>query len=42
MIAAISLGAWIAVIICGRLLTFYRPATCQAKQEALLLTCDPR
>ena len=25
VIAATSLGAWIAVLICGRLLTFYRP-----------------
>lgn len=42
VIAAISLGAWIAVIICGRMLTFYRPGACQAKQETVLLTCDPR
>ena len=26
VIAAISLSAWVSVIICGRLLTFYRPA----------------
>ena len=42
VIAAISLGAWIAVIVCGRMLTFYRPAVCQTKQDTLLLTCDPR
>jgi hypothetical protein len=42
VIAAISLGAWIAVIICGRMITFYRPSTCQATQVTLLLTCDPR
>ena len=31
VIAAISLGAWITVIVCGRLITFYRPAPCSAK-----------
>ena len=25
VIAGTSLGAWVAVLICGRLLTFYRP-----------------
>jgi hypothetical protein len=25
LIAGTSLGAWIGVLICGRLLTFYRP-----------------
>jgi hypothetical protein len=25
LIAGTSLGAWVAVLICGRLLTFYRP-----------------
>jgi hypothetical protein len=42
VIAAISLSAWVAVIICGRLLTFYRPGPCQGAQTNLLLTCDPR
>jgi hypothetical protein len=41
VIAAISLCAWIAVITCGRLLTFYRPAPCEGQQTNLLLTCDP-
>jgi hypothetical protein len=25
LIAAVSLGAWVSVLVCGRLLTFYRP-----------------
>ncbi len=43
VIAAISLSAWIAVIICGRLLTFYRPVPCDVAGGSveLLLTCDP-
>jgi hypothetical protein len=41
VIAAISLSAWVAVIICGRLLTFYRPGPCRGPQTTLLLTCDP-
>jgi hypothetical protein len=40
-IAAISLCAWIGVITCGRLLTFYRPATCIGQQTQLLLDCEP-
>ena len=45
VIAAISLCAWIAVIICGRLITFYRPVGCETsdiRQAPLLLTCAPR
>jgi hypothetical protein len=41
VIAAISLSAWIGVIICGRLITFYRPGPCAAPQTNVLLTCDP-
>jgi hypothetical protein len=42
VIAAISLCAWMGVIIGGRLLTFYRPAPCfDVPQETLLLTCEP-
>jgi len=40
-IAAISLCAWLGVITCGRLLTFYRPAPCVGSQTALLLDCQP-
>jgi hypothetical protein len=41
LIAAISLCAWIGVIIGGRLLTFYRPGPCDGVQASLLLTCAP-
>lgn len=41
VIAAISLGAWISVITCGRLLTFYRPAPCSPQESGLLLQCSP-
>ena len=41
IIAAISLGAWISVITCGRLLTFYRPAPCDPQVSSLLLQCSP-
>ena len=41
VIAAISLGAWIMVITCGRLLTFYRPAPCPQHVTGLLLQCSP-
>jgi hypothetical protein len=40
-IAAISLCAWLGVITCGRLLTFYRPPPCIGQQSALLLDCFP-
>ena len=41
VIAAISLCAWMAVIVGGRLLTFFRPGECIGEQTALLLTCVP-
>jgi hypothetical protein len=41
IIAAISLCAWMGVIVGGRLLTFYRPGECIGAQTALLLTCQP-
>jgi len=41
VIAAISLCAWMGVIVGGRLLTFYRPGECIGAQTALLLTCQP-
>ena len=40
VIAVVSLCAWIAVIVCGRMLTFYRPGDCVG-ELGLLLTCDP-
>ena len=41
LIAAISLSAWVLVIICGRMLTFYRPAPCIGQQASILLQCAP-
>ena len=41
IIAAISLCAWITVIICGRLITFYRPGACPGPQTSVMLTCAP-
>jgi hypothetical protein len=40
VIAAISLGAWIAVIVFGRLLTWYRPFEC-GPDPGWLLDCTP-
>jgi hypothetical protein len=41
IIAAISLSAWVAVIICGRMLTFFRPFECDPGNTQILLTCTP-
>ena len=41
LVAAISLTAWVMVIICGRLITFYRPAACAGVQTSVLLQCFP-
>jgi hypothetical protein len=41
LIAAISLCAWVSVIVCGRMITFYRPAPCSGQQSGLLLQCAP-
>jgi len=42
LIAAISLGAWITVIVAGRLITFYRPAPCSPDEAAAwVLQCSP-
>ena len=39
-IALVSLCAWMTVIVCGRMLTFYRPGGC-IEPPGLLLTCEP-
>ena len=39
--AAISLSLWIAVIVCGRLLTFFRPGDCPASGPGLIADCTP-
>jgi hypothetical protein len=41
VIAAISLSAWVTVIICGRLITFFRPFECEPDTAQILLTCTP-
>ena len=41
LIAAVSLCAWLGVIVCGRLITFFRPGPCFETSTALLLTCEP-
>ena len=42
IIAATSLCMWIAVIVCGRLLTFYRPGVCGPEGPGLIAECIPR
>ena len=42
LIAATSLCLWLAVIVCGRLLTFYRPAQCGPEGPGFLADCIPR
>lgn len=41
IIAAISLCAWITVIVAGRLITFYRPAPCSPEDVTWVLQCSP-
>ena len=41
VIAAVSLSAWMGVIICGRMLTFFRPFECDPKTTEIVLTCTP-
>ena len=40
VIALVSLTAWMMVIVCGRMLTFYRPGDCVG-DRGVLLTCQP-
>jgi hypothetical protein len=42
IIAATSLCLWIAIIVCGRLLTFYRPGDCGPAGPGVLAECIPR
>jgi hypothetical protein len=41
VIAAVSLSLWIAVMVAGRLLTFYRPVPCRPGESAFVATCIP-
>ena len=43
MFGAVSLICWIGVIICGRLITFYRPFPCSPGEAiAFVIECIPR
>ena len=42
IIAATSLCMWISVIVCGRLLTFYRPGNCGPEGPGFIADCIPR
>jgi hypothetical protein len=42
LIATISLCMWIGVIVCGRLLTFFRPGDCGPLGAGFVATCIPR
>ena len=41
IIAATSLCLWVAIIVCGRLLTFYRPGICGPEGPGILADCIP-
>jgi hypothetical protein len=41
VIAGVSLFCWVAVIVCGRLLTFFRPGWCGGYPAELLYYCIP-
>jgi len=42
IIAATSLLMWVAIIVCGRLLTFYRPGVCGPEGPGFLAYCIPQ
>jgi hypothetical protein len=41
-VAVVSLSLWIAVIVCGRLLTFFRPGDCPSSGPGIIADCTPR
>ena len=41
IIGGVSLCCWVGIIICGRLLTFYRPALCDAEVLTFPFFCIP-
>jgi len=41
VIAATSLSMWVGVIVCGRLLTFYRPGPCGPGGPGFIAECIP-
>ena len=42
LVAAVSLSMWIGVIVCGRLLTFFRPGDCPSTGPGVIAECIPR
>ena len=42
IMATLSLAFWIGVIVCGRLLTFYRPGWCGATITGVVADCVPQ
>ena len=42
LVAVVSLSMWIGVIVCGRLLTFYRPGGCPDSGPGLIADCNPQ
>jgi hypothetical protein len=42
LIALTSVCCWIAIIVCGRLLTFYRPGICGPEGPGFLAECIPQ
>ena len=40
--AAISLCMWVGVIICGRMIAFYRPINCGPEGHGFVASCFPR
>ena len=40
-IAATSIAMWMGIIVCGRLLTFYRPGDCGREGPGFLAECIP-
>lgn len=42
IIAATSVMMWVAIIVCGRLITFYRPGDCGPEGPGVIAECIPR
>jgi hypothetical protein len=41
VIAAVSLTLWLGIVVCGRLITFYRPGECPPEGPGVVATCIP-
>ncbi len=41
-IAIVSLTLWFGIVVCGRLITFYRPGECPPEGPGVVATCVPR